>query len=59
MNLEALRADFDSVLRDLLKGNANAAVERIHYVPNLANQFGLEPGQGTRETCVVTLAEGR
>jgi hypothetical protein len=59
MNLDALRADFDSVLRDLLKGNANATAERIHHIPNLANQFGADPALGMRETCVVTLVEGR
>jgi len=58
-NLDALRGDLDSALRDLMSGNANASVERIHYIPNLANQFAVDPALPTRETCIVTLAEGR
>jgi len=56
MNLDALRADFESVLRDLIHANANATVERMHFFPNLGSLT--HPTTAKRETCVVTLREG-
>ena len=58
-NPDALRGDLESALRDVLSGNANVGVERMHFFPNLANMFASDPGLPRRETCVVTLLEGR
>jgi hypothetical protein len=58
MNVDALRGDLESVLRDLLKANAAATVERLHFFPNLGSLTGTSATAPKRETCVVTLKEG-
>ena len=58
MDPDALRKDLDPVLRELLGGNANIGIERLHFFPNLANMFAADPALPRRETCVVTLAGG-
>lgn len=57
MDLDALRGDFQSAIRDLIDGNIKAPIERLHFFPNLASLINKDPAL-RRETCLVTFVKG-
>ena len=58
MDIEALRGDFQSAIRDLIDANIKTPIERLHFFPNLASLFNKDPATVRRETCLVTFMKG-
>jgi len=58
MDLDALRGDFQSAIRDLIDANVKIPIERLHFFPNLAGISGVGPIGTKRETCIVSFLKG-